>query len=37
MQSIRFRISKMNKVLPNSAFFLQEFCFGKFIFNGFSH
>ena len=37
IQPSRFHISKMNKFLPNSAIFLQEFCFGKFIFNGFSH
>ena len=37
IQPSRFHISKMNKFLPNSAIFLQEFCCGKFIFNGFSH
>ena len=37
IQPSHFHISKMNKLLPNSAIFLQEFCFGKFIFNGFKH
>ena len=35
IQLSRFHISTMNTLLPNLAIFLQEFCFGKFIFNGF--
>ena len=37
IQPSRFHISKMNKFLQNLAIYLQEFCFGKFIFNGYSH
>ena len=33
----RFQFSRINKLLPNSAIFLEEFCYGKLIFNGFSH
>ena len=37
IQPGRFHISKLKKLLPNSAICLQEFCFGNFISNGFSH
>ena len=37
LQLKRFQFCKMNKLLPNSAIYLSEFCFGKLIFNGFSH
>ena len=30
-------LSETNQLLPNSAICLKEFCFGKLIFNGFSH
>ena len=33
IQLNRFQCSRMNKLLPNSAICLEEFCFGKLIFN----
>ena len=37
LQLNRFQLSKMNKLLPNSAICFKEFCFRTLIFNGFSH